>query len=495
MRNNKKADLLLTLYVVALLAVAASMVANIIPYQVDDAFITYRYAKNYLQAGIFAFNLGGEVVEGFSTPAWFWLSVLTGKLFGAESIHYTGLFWGVLSYLALTGLIAACVYANRAIAALACTFVVLSPGLLWYSITGMEQVFFTLLVVLFTLSTIRMLPLYLGMVAAALAAWTRPEAPWLYIVLLISVLQAKEDRLDNKSIGMLFFSLSLALLLLVVVRFSIFGTVLPNTYYAKTASLVAGHQYVVEALRDEWFSMPLLLAAVAAFVGNRTDKVVFLIGLSWLFPAVLEGGDWMMFNRFLLPALGIFLISFRGLTAFFQSRSKQLVLIGITACAIVFFLLDSNRLYRKTQKEVNEFFWVQNAEYQGLVRWIEKAGLDTVALVDIGEMGYRLNVDITDLAGLTDSYVGHLPGGLLEKNIPLEYLLQRKVNLVIIRAYLGPKGQCDASTTAEKFILEHPQFEQHYTLLFTAPGYGAVIYIKKDYPGRQNILASVPFTL
>ena len=492
MPNNKTANLLLALYIVALLAVAASVVVNLVPYQIDDAFITYRYAKNYLQTGILSFNPGGEVVEGFSTPVWFGLAVLTGKLFGAEAIHNSGPFWGGLSYLVLTGLFATCVYTNRAIAALASTFVVLSPGFLWYSVTGMEQVFFTLLIVTFTLSTLRLLPLHLGMVAAALAAWTRPEAPWLYIVLLISMLQAKENRLDNRSVGLLFGSLSLALLLLVVVRFGIFGTLLPNTYYAKTANLLDGHQYVVEALRDEWFSMPLFLGAMTALVGSRTDKVVFLMGLSWLFPVVLEGGDWMLFNRFLLPALGIFLISFRGLTVFFQSRTKQLLLLSMAACAIVFFLLDSNRLYRKTQKEVNEFFHVQDAEYQHLVRWINDVGLDTVALVDVGEMSYRLNVDIVDLAGLTDSYIGHLPGGLLQKNIPLEYLLQRKVNLVMLRTYRDKQGKYHASTGAESSILEHPQFEQHYTLLFVAPNYGAGIYIKKDYSGRQNLL---PFTL
>ena len=41
---------------------------NILPFQLDDAYITYRYAQNLVAGFGFVFNPQGEVVEGFSSP-------------------------------------------------------------------------------------------------------------------------------------------------------------------------------------------------------------------------------------------------------------------------------------------------------------------------------------------------------------------------------------------------------------------------------------------
>src|SRR5437868_12804254 len=50
------------------------------PEVIDDAYIVFRYARNFVRGDGIAFNPGGARVEGFSTVAWFWLSALSLKL-------------------------------------------------------------------------------------------------------------------------------------------------------------------------------------------------------------------------------------------------------------------------------------------------------------------------------------------------------------------------------------------------------------------------------
>lgn len=63
-----------------LFAVAVALLCRILSfdYLCDDAFIYFRYAKNFWESGELVFNRG-EFVEGFSGPLW--MSILSNGKF------------------------------------------------------------------------------------------------------------------------------------------------------------------------------------------------------------------------------------------------------------------------------------------------------------------------------------------------------------------------------------------------------------------------------
>jgi hypothetical protein len=51
----------------ACLAVAAVHALHFWPEVIDDSYIVFRYARNFLRGDGYAFNAGGPQVEGFSS--------------------------------------------------------------------------------------------------------------------------------------------------------------------------------------------------------------------------------------------------------------------------------------------------------------------------------------------------------------------------------------------------------------------------------------------
>src|SRR2546426_8135285 len=69
------------------------------PEVIDDSYIVFRYARNFMRGDGLAFNPGGLQVEGFSTLTWFWLSAWSLKL-GARDLLVFVKLAGLAFYLA-----------------------------------------------------------------------------------------------------------------------------------------------------------------------------------------------------------------------------------------------------------------------------------------------------------------------------------------------------------------------------------------------------------
>ncbi|HKQ70350.1 MAG TPA: hypothetical protein VJT73_13465, partial [Polyangiaceae bacterium] len=210
----------------------------------EDAYITFRYARNVANGLGVVYN-AGERVEGCTSLAWTLL--LAGLSRVGASLPSAGTALSVSSgALLLVATACAARMASplrvfpkgsappRRAMLLAPTLVACNGTFAYYSGTGMETTLFALLVlasVMLAATPTRDAPagIALGLVLAG-AASTRPEGTGYAFAMLLALALRRKARL-RASVAALAFVIPFAALS--IARYHYFGDLLPNTYYAK----------------------------------------------------------------------------------------------------------------------------------------------------------------------------------------------------------------------------------------------------------------------
>ncbi|HWR97281.1 MAG TPA: hypothetical protein VN317_02585, partial [Candidatus Methanoperedens sp.] len=213
-----------------------------------------------------------------------------------------------------------------------------------------------------------------------------------------------------------------------------FGGIFPNTLAAKPPHLLSGLVYVGRALLP---AAGILLAAGLSLREGGADspspRLAFL-AVILACGVVAEGGDWMPFDRLLLPALTLLLLAADGVVAGMLAAPRAR---GAWAPLLVLPLLAGYAAYSGygTLRERTRYADrdAVEADRVRLVRELERQGVRSVALVDIGLIGYEgRDLRITDLGGLTDPVIAASPGRHLAKRPAPEYLASRSVDLFLL---------------------------------------------------------------
>ena len=172
--------------IVALLAVGVRF--SIGPQTVDDAYITFRYARNIASGLGFVYNFNEQIL-GTTTPLWTLILAFCYRI-GLQNLPHIAAAIGSLC----DGVTAVLVYAIvRRIgfgplwSALAAFLFAVSAGAIVFTIGGMETPLFTLLLIAGVAAQLARRPIWAS-VLAGLATVTRPEGVLLFILILISEL-------------------------------------------------------------------------------------------------------------------------------------------------------------------------------------------------------------------------------------------------------------------------------------------------------------------
>lgn len=272
--------------------------------QFDDAYISFRYARNLVEGHGLVYNIG-QRVEGFTNLLWVLLVALGMKLGGdAPAVsHWLGVLSGV-ALLVLGYAYARCVLHPRSVvlAALSPWLVLACTTFALWTTSGLETPLFSALVLAALVAEARGRPT-IAMVACVFATLTRPEG-----VLVAAVVVGGEFmRGESRRQGALRLATGYALFAAALTAFRLvyFGHPLPNTFYAKV-----GHVPVKWVLTYfEGFviqvAAPLSFAAVLGARRSSTAGVgiAYVAALSLYVLAV--GGDAFGHSRFFLPALPV----------------------------------------------------------------------------------------------------------------------------------------------------------------------------------------------
>ncbi len=261
----------------------------------DDAYISFRYAKNAALGHGLVYN-PGEPVEGYTNFLWTVLFIPV-ELLGLDP-GPIGALLGMVCTVAL--LHATWLLGDRKW--LAPVLVAAFPGLALEGVQGLETCFYAWLVTMALVGG-RAWPVFAG-----LAALTRPEGYAVFGLLWLL-------RRPKVEPGVVFTLLTVPHLLF---RWVTYGGLVPNTFHAKVgggedtllgSAVVRGLQYIGTGA---WSALPLALGvvlAVAATVrdrrvpdGRRGVEMAVLVAF-FLAYIMAVGGDFKGTGRFLIPWL------------------------------------------------------------------------------------------------------------------------------------------------------------------------------------------------
>jgi hypothetical protein len=314
---------------------------------VDDAAITFAYARSIATGAGPVLQPGAELVEGYSNPAWLALLVL-GRLLG---LFDHGAWFGVPDYVAFPKLLAlvlvagafACCYAaasaltRRAAAVTVAAGLVTAavPSFVIWTVSGLENALLAFAAAGLAAALVRavaadrlLAPATAAWcaAAAALAALTRPDglvyvAAYPIVVLLLLRRADLARAARAVALSLLVFAVPVGAYL--AWRFATFGEYLPNTAIAKSQGLpgTAAATRPAELLSYiGWPAALLAVAAIGAVIGATTARegnrafVALLVPFSLAVVAfgVLEP-DWMGQLRFATPVWPLGALS--GVTA------------------------------------------------------------------------------------------------------------------------------------------------------------------------------------
>jgi len=518
----------------------------------DDAFISFRYVQNFVDGNGLVFNIG-ERVEGYTNLLWVLIlsvfvflniniqtiSQILSVLFGVVVLFMTyklsKIFRIKLASESIkkisTGDSSSSIRYFDLIPSILLLF---SSSFIFWSVSGMESTMFISFCLLGIYYYIKnknsdildfKFPFFI-----LLATLTRPEGLYFFGLIMIHKIffAFKDHRSDalkvlfakNNIISYTFYIVPV--LFYFIIRYSYYGYLLPNTYYAKTGFssvyLNSGIEYFTKFLTSYLFYGVILVIPLYLFKKKRNFFVLsllYFIIICYTLYIILVGGDVLNQNRFFLPILPLIYILFvKFLTVLYyliksrsgNNRIAYSSVFMITAVVCIYYYSSQKELLDKdVQWEIG---LVDRMKIAG--NWFKNKQQQfgrplNLGVTTIGSISFFAGpkVNIIDLLGLTDKEIAHNPKiipeiseqtlGWKERNYNADYVMSRDPDYIYFSTGVKPSAYAErALYTTEEFI------KYYYPYYFTdeANDFTDVVYkrksddevkdIKTDFPGNPN---------
>lgn len=410
---------------------------------IDDAGISFAYARNLAEGHGLVAQPGAPRVEGFSNPAWVFLL----SLFSAFRIDILVVVKPLSIFLTALGLLLFYLatykfFRSHLLAFVSTLWLSGQPPLVIWSVSGLESsLLFLEVVSLFylVLQKPNLLWALLSGLIAGITALTRPEA---FVYLL--VYPALYPRYSKPSLfpGLVLWGGYL------LFRLFYFGSWLPNTFFMKAEKKILTLPWLIGiwgrfktlilGLLGPKYVAIILIVVLASLLAvlvwkrkiTKPFKALFLLLTISSATYLLLPSDWMGECRFGIPVLPFFAIFVIAIV----SEALQLSLPNIkdtrvvTALASILLILVFAFLYKVTYLPRLERFYANptvnfygvKADFYRFVQYANVLGLShpSVLLPDVGGALYGYpEAQIVDLGGLVDATIA----STLDKNQPEFY--------------------------------------------------------------------------
>ncbi len=436
----------------------------------DDAFISFRYVKNFLVGYGLVFNIG-ERVEGYTNFFWIMLLALLTKV-GLPTIgtaRVLGIFFSI-GTLAVAAWGADKCYPKRSwLWTVSVPLLLAANGsLAYWAGSGLETGLFTLLTA--AAAVFYFFQPALSLIFLTLSALTRPEgALFAFLFGVIGILLKQKSW---KATLIYWGALALIMLPYALFKYFYFGSLLPNPFYAKTgfsqeywqSGLEYGYLFLKHyGLYGTILLLPLLLWK------RLTDfsRFCFLVFMGYGFYLVAIGGDVLKAHRFFVPSLMFLYFPFvDSIRQFFGNKHYKWAAFAALVLPFGFYSYRFPLSYLKTSSRLE----------QGLVGNMSAASrffaddktTQSFAVSTIGAFSYSLGQDrVIDMLGLTEPQIARSPEkieGLTstwkERHFNASYVLSQKPDVILFSTGFKP------SAPAERALFLYPDFRQNYRLDF-----------------------------
>lgn len=431
---------------------AGLLVAYLLRFVQEDAFISFRYAANLANGKGLVFN-PGEAVEGYTNFLWTLLMAIP-HLAGLDVVRFAEAA-GLVCFagsLVMSRRLARLITGRDSDATLVILLLASNYSFLCYATGGLETQLQTFLLVTVASLALDDRPLLhhrdalLLSGACTLALLTRLDS----IVVMSPFLGSALFRANKSERGWVGRLLALTLPAAVTLsawfiwKLAYYGEVIPNTVRVKgadTAVIGMGLRYIFEFVRSYWMA-PVLLFTVfqlGPLFGSVKTRALIVCLAFWLVYLVIVGGDIMEF-RFLVPVLPIlFVVILAGLPrdARLKAAFVATLMIGSLSHAITFrgvWPIDSVRGLQAHVVGENENWRRTGITLRELLGSLHPA--PWIATTAVGAIPYESGLPTVDMLGLTDAETARhgIPAGTRPGHRKLArtaYLVSRKVNLVL----------------------------------------------------------------
>ncbi len=437
--------------VVILLMLFASYRINI----VDDAYISFRYARNLVEGHGLVFN-PGERVEGYSNFLWVMLMAAGLKLgIPPEQFSIVLAFPIFLACLLLSFLIGRRVLRSRTRGLLLMALVGTNWTIVSFAFSGMEtalQLLEFLAAAYIVLDGLergwnRRRSLALS-ITLNIALLTRPDGVVLAVIALAAWHKTKQDfKLRD------LFVIGIPFLLLFVPcyiwKVGYYHALLPNSFHAKVQGL-NGLPYgllLIYLYSITYLLFPhlvfLIIQGRDIFRKNAGVQFMGTLILVWALYVIAVGGDFMEF-RFLVPVMPLLLVVI--LYSISTHALNRRLKYGLIICLFLGTVNDSLAFGRVIEgmgiQPVFELTALPKGPVTNCIGIGKKldeffGGSDvTIATAAAGAIPYYSKLKTVDMLGINDAMVpligeklSPMPGH--HKIAPLSYLVERRVNLII----------------------------------------------------------------
>lgn len=404
-------------------------------YFVDDAFIGFRCIENFLAGHGFVFNTGDRV-ESVTNIGW--LAAIT-PLALIWKTHLAGKIAGVISLLAAVFLVcllgaridrAMQVEGRASLLGFMVPLLVFSePALQYFSLSGMETAFLVCVISASALLAEKSNGLIYASLLTGLAYSIRPECLIFFpLVLLLTGLSGQSNfNRGRRGILIAVCVWASVILMITAARIAYFGDMLPHTFYAKPASILAVIVRAYKLVTGErvnaafpftcFFALPFLAYGALHLQKKAPATSIVLAAasvLGFVF-AVYSPEDWTDMPRYFAPYMpfAMFLL-FAGLQSLVNNSSMagksrcRIFMAASFLILIVFFRIEQIKLLGKNAREhypgyvlTSETLLPAVSDMTGLV-----AKDDWVATRRIGLLGYAGGFRVFDYVfGLPDREV------------------------------------------------------------------------------------------
>ncbi len=403
----------------------------------DDAWIHQVFARNIARGYDLSFN-PGELSTGSSSPLWTY-SLSLGYIIGIDPVVFSLVFSGLLMILCLCFFykLAQLLLNDRNIAILAVLLLAIQFMFVWDVLSGMEIILFTVLMLgALWLARYDDSRWWICVVFLGLAQLTRVEGIFVIFAILgwktLSDWRRNIYRVLGGSVLIALIVLPMALKYL-----SISGTILPQTFFAKTGqtSWFFIKRAFIASVRFLTFPsiLPLLLVLpiiIYHYIRKRLNLKYFMpliaiITCTWLAYIMILRYEVAYFRyiHHLIPL--IILLVLYGIIEI--SRRVKRFIIGFLMVTIITGSVMSSHLYSHNTQDV--YAAVKMAE------WTNKEIQSTskIAANDVGALGYFSGHYIVDLMGLINS------PGLTHKYNTVDDLIEADINYLVIFPEWYPK--------------------------------------------------------
>jgi hypothetical protein len=465
----------------------------------DDAYITYRYARHLAEGyGLGAWNHTGERVEGYSSLLWTLL--LAGAVRSGVDVRLASKVFGVAA--ALVVMAALVRRHDDRPAFLAGLFLAVYVPFVLYAASGMEAVGFTSLVTLALLGPAAWQP-----IVAPLLIAMRPEGALVAAIDVVALVWRRERWrwiVATATVG------ALTLAAIAIHRWATYHALAPNTYYAKVAGGGVGHVKLGLVYVGGWMlahAVVVVFLAIGAVAvrraGDRRGLVCLALFVVYVLYMASAGGDpptaFPVWRQFVHIAPAWVLVAMTGLTCVVRHRWAQVAAaIGLALAANGGILLVQGRGGPRPG----------SADY---VAWLASLATPTTTISSsyAGALPFLLDAVHIDALGLNTPYIARHgtfdPDGPQDSKTDMRWVVEQRPD--IIEGYLSGSALLRAASRDEiigtrrrKMILEmvsSPRFQREYVFVRNAPydRMDRAAFLRRDFwetHPRRDTLDCVP---